>query len=107
MARRRNGGKEPVERLRAWTGSGSVTVAIWENESNERKNYSVTVQRSYKKDGEWHNSDFLCSLPSILLLPLANQVKCPSKQVGRRQNVVGESQQEVGFIGEDSEAANQ
>ncbi len=59
MAGRSTKKKEPVERLKAWTGSGTVTVSIWQNENSDRPNYSVTVQRSYKKEGEWNNSDFL------------------------------------------------
>ena len=59
MAGRSDKKKEPIERLKAWTGSGTVTGSVWENDNGDRKNYSVTVQRSYKKDDEWHNSDFL------------------------------------------------
>ena len=61
MAGRSDKKKEPVERLKAWTGSGTVTVSIWQNDGNaDRKNYSVTVQRSYKDDQkQWQNSNFL------------------------------------------------
>jgi len=43
--------KEPVARFRV----GFVTAAVWENE----KFYNVTLQKSYKDDGEYKNTDSL------------------------------------------------
>ena len=48
--------KEPVKRLKAWTGSGLVEVSIWQNENADFTNYSTTIQRSYKKDDQWETS---------------------------------------------------
>lgn len=44
---------EPVKRFRV----GAVTASVWENRSNDRAFYSVTLQRSYKEDGEWKTAD--------------------------------------------------
>ena len=53
----RNGSKkkEPVQKFTAWTGSSRVEVAVWENENG----HSVSFNRSYKKDDNWHDSSSL------------------------------------------------
>ena len=52
MASRQTERNEPVDRIRGWTGSGNVEVSIWENDGR----YSITVQRSYKKNGDYKSS---------------------------------------------------
>jgi hypothetical protein len=34
---------------------GNVTAAVWKNEDN----FSVTLQKSFKSDDEWRNTDTL------------------------------------------------
>lgn len=41
----------PVRRFRV----GNVTAAVWKNDSG----YSVSLQKSYKSDDEWKNTDTL------------------------------------------------
>ena len=41
----------PVRRFRV----GNVTAAVWKNDGN----FSVTLQKSYKSDDEWKNTDSL------------------------------------------------
>lgn len=49
-------GNQPVTRIRI----GSVSAAIWKNESATGGFYSVTLQRSYRDDtGDWKNADGL------------------------------------------------
>lgn len=43
---------KPVKKLRV----GNVTAAIWKNDDTF---YSVTLQKSYKQDDEWKNTDSL------------------------------------------------
>ena len=62
--------REPVHKLRAWTGSSVVEVAVWKNGEN---NYSVTTSRSYKKDDEWQQSDSLFPPDVIALSTLLEQ----------------------------------
>jgi hypothetical protein len=42
----------PVSKFRV----GNVTAAVWKNDGGF---YSVTLQRSYKEDDEWKNTDNL------------------------------------------------
>jgi hypothetical protein len=42
---------QPVRRFRV----GNVTAAVWKNDGN----MSVTLQKSYKSDDEWKNTDTL------------------------------------------------
>ena len=41
----------PFKRFRV----GNITAAVWKNESG----YTVTLQKSYKSDDEWRNTDTL------------------------------------------------
>ena len=45
--------KAPVKKYRC----GNVTVAVWKNEEF----FSVTLQKSYKEDDTWKNTDSLSS----------------------------------------------
>jgi len=41
---------------------GVITATIWKNTSNEGKPFNtVSLQKSYQKDGEWHNTNTLGS----------------------------------------------
>jgi len=58
---------KPVRKL----SSGNITVAIWENAPGKGPRYTVTANRSYKKDDEWkdsnsYSSDDLMTLCKLL-----------------------------------------
>ena len=66
-SRKNEGSKrEPVQRFQAYTGSGNVQVAVWKKEDGDRPVYSVSLQRSYRTDGEWKKSQTL--FPQDLLV---------------------------------------
>jgi hypothetical protein len=46
---------EPTQRFRI----GFVTASVWENSTNGRAFYNVTLQRTYKEDGEYKQTDSL------------------------------------------------
>ena len=54
---------QPVRKFRV----GSVTAAVWKNDSG----FSVTLQKSYKEDDEWKNSqtlfhaDVVCAIKAL------------------------------------------
>ena len=54
---------QPVKKFRV----GSVTAAVWKNDSG----FSVTLQKSYKEDDEWKNSqtlfhaDVVCAIKAL------------------------------------------
>ena len=51
-------GQRPVEKIK---GGNNVTASIWKNQIQVNgkmvTKYTVTIQRSYYKDGKWHNSN--------------------------------------------------
>lgn len=53
---------------------GNVNISIWENEVKSRngtfKSRSVTIQRSYQKEGKWENTNSLRNndIPKAVLL---------------------------------------
>jgi len=71
MARQKSGDekKEPVQKLRAWTGSSAVEVAVWSNDSG----YSVTWHRSYKQGDNWQKTQSLFPQDMLPLAQLLNQ----------------------------------
>ena len=54
---------QPVKKFRV----GSVTAAVWKNDNG----FSVTLQKSYKEDDEWKNSqtlfhaDVVCAIKAL------------------------------------------
>lgn len=54
---------QPVRKFRV----GSVTATVWKNDSG----FSVTLQKSYKEDDEWKNSqtlfhaDVVCAIKAL------------------------------------------
>ena len=54
---------QPVRKFRV----GSVTASVWKNDNG----FSVTLQKSYKQDDEWHNTqtlfqeDVVCAIRAL------------------------------------------
>ena len=49
-----NMGNQPMAKVK----SGSVEVAVWENKSEKQLIWhTVTIQRHYKSDGKWNNTN--------------------------------------------------
>jgi len=51
-------GQRPIEKIK---GGNNVSASIWKNQIQVNgkmvTKYTVTIQRSYFKDGKWHNSN--------------------------------------------------
>ena len=72
---------KPVHKIR----SGAIEVAIWRNENEKGPWYSVTMNRSYKKDDKWAQADNYGSDDLLLLAKLLDQahswiISQPTKQ---------------------------
>jgi hypothetical protein len=64
------GSKAPVRTLRL----GRIKAAIWENESDNQKFYSVSFARGYMDEAKnWHDSDSFGRDDLLLVAKLADQ----------------------------------
>ena len=84
---------KPIQKLTA----GKVQVTVWEGEYQGKKTYQFSVQKSYLKDNEWQNSEYLNptdlrDLMTILIKILSGQVN--SRKIEQKHEVEPEQQEE-------------